>query len=240
MSASSSFRIFLLTALSIACAAAADLPQPPVVDPGGPGKAPSDAIVLFGGANLSEWTQQDGSPAKWNVESGAMVCNTGSGNIVTKRKFGSAQIHVEFATPLQADAKGQARGNSGVYIQGRYELQVLDSYNNPTYADGSAGAIYKQSAPAVNASRPPEQWQSYDIIFHAPECAAGAVKAPGTVTVLHNGVLVQDHFQMQGPTPGGLPGGVCDPGPIMLQDHIHPDVKKTAMRFRNIWVRELH
>ena len=164
---------------------------------------------------------------------------TGSGNIHTKRKFGSAQIHIEFATPLQAGAQGQARGNSGVYIQGRYELQVLDSHQNPTYADGSAGAIYQQSPPAVNASRPPRQWQSYDIIFHAPKCYGDSVIEPGTVTVLHNGVLIQDHFELQGPTPGGLGGDLCEPGPILLQDHIHEDVKETPLRFRNIWVREL-
>jgi hypothetical protein len=218
---------------------AAEVPQPPVVSPGVPGAAPSDAIVLFDGKDLSAWLGKDGGPAQWAVENGEMLCKTGTGNIQTKQKFGSAQMHIEFATPNQADAKGQAKGNSGVYVQGRYEIQVLDSYDNPTYADGSAGAVYGQSAPAVNAGRPPEQWQSYDIIFHAPKCYGNQVIAPGTMTILHNGVLIQDHFPMTGPTPGGLGGELCEPGPLMLQDHIHPDVAVTAMRFRNLWLRPL-
>ena len=218
---------------------AAEAPQPPAVNPGGPGKAPSDAIVLFDGKDLSAWLAKDGGPAKWAVENGEMVCKTGTGNIQTKQKFGSAQLHIEFATPNQAEANGQAKGNSGVYLQGRYEIQVLDSYDNPTYADGSAGAVYQQSAPAVNASRPPEQWQTYDIIFHAPKCYGKQVIAPGTVTILHNGVLIQDHFEMTGPTPGGLGGELCEPGPLMLQDHIHKEVAETALRFRNLWLRPL-
>ncbi len=221
------------------CAYAAEAPQPVAVDPGGPGKAPSDAVVLFDGSDLSEWTHRDGKAATWAVENGAIVCNTGTGNIHTKRKFSSAQIHIEFSTPNQRNAKGQARGNSGVYIQGRYEIQVLDSYRNPTYADGSAGSIYGQSPPAVNAGRPPEQWQTYDIIFHAPKCYGGHFLEPGRVTILHNGVLIQDDFELKGPTPGGLGGHVCEPGPLLLQDHIHPDVEETALRFRNIWVRQL-
>ncbi|MBI1356359.1 MAG: DUF1080 domain-containing protein [Acidobacteria bacterium] len=220
---------------------AAELPQPVAVDPGGPGKPPSDAVVLFNGKDLSGWQQADGAPAKWTVKNGEMVCNTESGNILTKETFGSAQIHVEFATPDQREATGQARGNSGVYVQGRYEVQVLDSYNNPTYADGSASAIYKQSAPLVNASRPPEQWQTYDIIYRAPKCYGGHIIGPGSMTILHNGVLVQDHFELQGPTPGGLkePFDPCKPGPILLQAHVHPQVAETAMRFRNLWVRKL-
>ena len=218
---------------------AADLPQPRVVDPGGPGQAPSDALVLFDGRDLSAWVHTDGTPAKWAVEDGNIVCKTGSGNILTERTFGSMQMHIEFSTPSQPDAEGQGKGNSGVYIQGRYELQVLDSFNNPTYPDGAAGAIYKQSAPAVNVSRPPGQWQSYDIVFHAAECASGEVTKPGMITVLHNGVLIQDNFELRGPTPGGLGGDVCEAGPILLQDHIHRDVKETALRFRNIWVRPM-
>ena len=221
----------------------ADGPQPPAVDPGGPGQAlsgaPSDAIVLFDGGDLSEWIHADGKPATWAVEDGDIVCKTGTGNIHTKRKFSSAQIHIEFATPHQPEAKSQARGNSGVYIQGRYEIQVLDSYRNPTYAKGSASAVYAQSAPLVNASRPPETWQSYDMIFHAPKCYGSHVVKPGTITILHNGVVVQDHFELEGPTAGGLGGDVCEPGPILLQDHVHHDVKRTALRFRNIWVRPL-
>ena len=228
----------LILALTLPVAAA-ELPQPVKVDPGGHGKAPADAVVLFGGDDLRHWVHKDGSGAKWAVENGEIVCKTGSGNIHTKRKFSDFQLHLEFSTPDQKKVSGQARGNSGVYLQGRYEVQVLDSYNNPTYADGSAGAVYQQSAPAVNASRPPEQWQSYDIIFHAPECYGGHFVKPGTVTVLHNGVVIQDHFELEGPTPGGLGGEVCDPGPIMLQDHMHRDVEETALRFRNIWLRPL-
>ena len=216
-----------------------DPTQPPVVDPGPPGTAPSDAIVLFNGRDLSQWVHADGKPATWAVENGAIVCKTGTGDIHTKQKFSSAQIHIEFATPHQAEAKGQARGNSGVYVQGRYEIQVLDSYQNPTYPEGSAGAVYAQSAPVVNASRPPKEWQTYDIIFHAPQCYGGHAVKAGTITILHNGVLIQDHFELEGPTAGGLGGDVCEPGPILLQDHIHDDVKETALRFRNIWVRPL-
>ncbi len=234
-------RILALAAVFTVAMTAAEPPQPTAVNPGGPGEAPSDAVVLFDGRNLDGWRQVEGSAAKWAVENGEIVCKTGSGNMLTEETFGSAQIHIEFATPDQAEATGQARGNSGVYVQGRYEVQVLDSYNNPTYPNGSAAAIYLQSAPLVNASRPPEQWQSYDIIFHAPKCFGGQVIAPATMTILHNGVLVQDHFELSGPTPGGLKGPVdlCAPGPILLQDHIHRDVAETALRFRNIWVRKL-
>jgi hypothetical protein len=169
-----------------------------------------------------------------------MTSKSGTGDIFTKRKIGSAQIHVEFATPLMPDAKSQARGNSGVYLQGRYEVQVLDSFQNPTYANGSCGALYGQYAPLVNACRPPEQWQSYDIIFHAPACSAdGTVTAPGTLTLLHNGVLVQDHVIIKDVTGGAQKSSVCEPGPLRLQDHYHPDVKETFMRFRNIWYRPL-
>lgn len=234
-------RILAAIVLFPALLLAADEPQPKAVNPGGPGQAPSDAVILFDGQNLDAWQQADGSPAKWAVENGEIVCKTGAGNMRTRESFGSAQLHIEFATPDQRDATGQARGNSGVYVQGRYEVQVLDSYNNPTYPKGSAAAIYQQSAPAVNASRPPEQWQTYDIIFHAPKCFGGQVLSPATMTILHNGVVVQDHFELSGPTPGGLkePYDPCAPGPIMLQDHIHPDVSETALRFRNLWLRKL-
>jgi hypothetical protein len=215
-------------------------PQPRVVDPGKPGQPPSDAIVLFDGKDVSEWTYQDGRPAAWPVSDGVLTCKSGTGDIVTKRKFGSAQIHVEFATPLMPEAKSQARGNSGVYLQGRYEIQVLDSYHNPTYANGSCGSLYGQYAPLVNVCRPPEQWQTYDIIFHAPACdAGGKVTTPGTLTLLQNGVLVQDHVQINGITGGAEQVSVCQPGPLRLQDHYHPDVKETFMRFRNIWLRPL-
>lgn len=197
-------------------------------------------MVLFDGKDLSGWQHINGRPAQWPVENGVMVCKTGTGDIYSKRKFGAAQIHVEFSVPSMPNQHDQARGNSGVYIQGRYEVQILDSYNNPTYANGSCGALYGQYAPLVNACRPPEQWQTYDIVFHPPKCGAdGAVSQPGTLTVLHNGVLVQDHVTIKGITVGGDTTNVCEPGPLRLQDHHHPDAKETFMRFRNIWYRPL-
>ena len=231
----------LLCIIVFACVCGAQQePQPRVVDPGKRGAPPSDAIVLFDGKDMNEWTSEDGRPAAWPVSDGVMTCKSGTGDIYTKRKFGSAQIHVEFATPSMPNATSQARGNSGVYLQGRYEVQVLDSFDNPTYPNGSCGALYGKSAPLVNACRPPEQWQTYDIIFHAPACAAdGTVTAPGTLTLLHNGVLVQDHVPINGVSGGAQKGSICEPGPLRLQDHFHPDVKETFMRFRNIWYRPL-
>jgi hypothetical protein len=231
--------------LSALCVAAAvccgqESPQPRYVDPGKPGEAPSDAVVLFSGKDLSEWVHEDGKPAQWPLENGVVTCKSGSGDIFSKHKFGSAQIHVEFATPYMPQESGQARGNSGVYIQGRYEVQILDSYKNPTYANGSCGALYGQYAPLVNACRPPEQWQTYDIVFHAPKCGSdGKVSERGTLTVLQNGVLVQDHVTIQGVTDGSVHNDLCEPGPLRLQDHDDPKVKGTPVRFRNIWYRPL-
>jgi hypothetical protein len=214
-------------------------PQPREVDPGDAMHAPSDAVVLFGGADASEWVHHDGRPAEWPVVKGILVCKSGSGDIFSKRKMGSAQIHVEFATPYMPQAHDQARGNSGVYLQGRYEIQILDSYKNPTYPNGSCAALYGQAIPLVNATRPPEKWQSYDIIFHAPKCKEGQVVTAGTLTILHNGVLVQDHVTIQRATSGAATKDVCEEGPLELQDHFHPDVKETFLRFRNIWYRPL-
>lgn len=216
--------------------------QPRTVTPGAaPGQPPSDAVVLFDGKDTSRWVYRDGRPAQWPVMNGALVSKSGTGNIYSKMKFGSAQIHVEFATPLMPDAHGQARANSGVYLQGRYEIQILDSYNNPTYSNGSAGALYGQSAPLVNVSLPPKEWQTYDIIFHAPQCGADRkVAKPGTVTVLYNGVLAQDGAIIQGRTTSSDDTDVCEDGPLMLQDHYHPAVKETFMQFRNIWIRALN
>ena len=226
--------------LLVSVVALAEEPQPRVVVPGGEGKAPSDAVVLFDGTSAEEWVHKDGRAAEWMVQDGVLVCKSGTGDILTKKTFGSAQIHVEFSTPLMAEAKSQARGNSGVYIQGRYEVQVLDSFENPTYANGSAAAVYGQHAPLVNASRPPEQWQKYDMVFHAAECnGEGAVTKPATLTLLHNGVLVQDHVRITKNTPGSEVKTACDAGPILLQDHFHPEVKDTLLRFRNIWLRPL-
>ena len=154
-------------------------PQPRAVDPGPP---PADAVVLFDGKDLSQWQKPDGSPTGCVVDSGEMLCASGADHAVSRPQFQDAQIHLEFKIPTMPDQQGQARGNSGVYLQGRYEIQVLDSYNNPTYPTGSCGALYGQAAPLVNASSPPEQWQSYDIIFHAPRCGEGEVKRKATVT----------------------------------------------------------
>lgn len=207
--------------------------EPRIINAGPP---PSDAIVLFDGKDLSRWQGDNGSPAKWKLEDGAMVVNK-TGSIHTKRGFGSCQLHIEWATPAKVEGNDQGRGNSGVFLMERYELQVLDSYENKTYYHGQAGAIYKQSAPLVNASRKPGEWQTYDVIFHAPRRdAAGKVVKPATFTVLHNGVLVQDHFEILGTTYNDQDPHYdqhADKLPISLQDHGNP------VRYRNIWLREL-
>ena len=210
-------------------------PQPREVTPGSSGSAPTDAVVLFDGKDVSKWVKNDGSPTGCTAEGGTMNCTTGAGDAWTAEKFGSAQIHLEFYIPAMPDQKGQMRGNSGVYLQGRYEVQVLDSYKNPTYANGSLGALYGQYAPLVNAARPPEQWQTYDLIFHAAKCdAAGAIAEKGTLTVLLNGVLVQDHVTIKEHK------DACQPGALMLQDHSgFPGAPHTVMKFRNIWLRRL-
>ncbi len=216
-------------------------PQPREVDAGGPGKAPSDAVVLFGGNDLSHFQKKNGAPAGCQVENSGIACKTGSGDLYSKEKFGPAQIHLEFQIPNMPDQKGQLRGNSGVYLQGLYEVQVLDSYHNPTYPNGSAGALYEQYAPLVNVSRPPGEWQTYDMVFHPPQCdASGNIQKKGTLTLLQNGVLVQDHVEIQHPTGGNDGGNPCNPGPLRLQDHSgFPGAPVTTMRFRNIWFRHL-
>ncbi|MEW5974280.1 MAG: family 16 glycoside hydrolase [Acidobacteriota bacterium] len=215
-------------------------PRPPIVKPGdqkSPIAPASDAIVLFDGKDLSQWRAEDGSPSKWVVKDGYMESVKGSGYIFSRRTFGDIQLHVEWAAPLPASGSGQGRGNSGVYLMGLYEIQVLDSYNNDTYPDGQAAAVYGQYPPLVNASRPPGEWQSYDIVFRRPRFSSdGDVVAPARVTMLHNGVLVQDSVSLWGPTNWlqHLPYRPHpDRLPISLQDHGNP------VRFRNIWVREL-
>ena len=218
-------------------------PQPPVVDPGPgmerPAPPPADAIVLFDGKDLAQWrSAKDGSPAKWKVGNGAMEVVAGTGDIRTERAFGDCQLHVEWATPTpRPGEEGQHRGNSGVFLMGLYEVQVLDSYGNRTYPDGQACALYGAYPPLVNASRPPGQWQTYDIVFHGPRFdGAGKLLRPARTTVLHNGILVQDDREQPGPTAHGKrPPYAAHPDklPLGLQDHDHP------VRYRNIWIREL-
>ena len=211
-------------------------PVPAAVDPSRHGQAPSDAIVLFDGKDLSEWRGRDGEPG-WKVADGAMTVVPGAGNLTTKRGFGDVQLHVEWRTPAEIVSESQGRGNSGVFLMGLYEVQVLDSWRNPTYVNGQAASVYKQHVPLVNASRGPGEWQTYDIIFTAPRFDAdGDLESPATVTVLHNGVLVQNHVTLEGPTVfRGAPRyeAHADRLPLMLQDH------RNHVSYRNIWVREL-
>ncbi len=219
-----------------------DRPKPPVVMPAPeqpPLPPPADAIVLFDGKSLADWQSADsaGKPAKWLVKDGYMEVMKGTGNIMTRRGFGSVQLHIEWRAPLPAEGDGQDRGNSGVFLMSHYEIQVLDSYQNETYADGQAGAIYGQTPPLVNASRPPGAWQTYDIVFHRPVFGPdSSVVQPARVTVFHNGILVHDNDTITGWTVHNAVARYrphADRLPLMLQDHGHP------VRYRNIWVREL-
>jgi Domain of Unknown Function (DUF1080) len=215
-------------------------PQPPIVTPGAsvaaPAPPPSDATVLVGaGDDLSAWQMTDGAAASWPMKNG--VLETGKGMVRTRATFTDFQLHVEFATPGVVKGDGQGRGNSGVFLLGRFEIQVLDSYRNPTYPDGQAAAMYGQHPPLVNASRPPGEWQTYDIVFTAPRFTqAGALDRPAIATVLHNGVVVHHATSFWGPTAHRK----IDPyapdsasGPIALQDHGNP------IHYRNVWIRPL-
>lgn len=202
-----------------------------------PGRAPSDAIVLFDGKDLSRWESEQGGPVPWTVADGALTVVPGSKGIRTRQRFCDVQLHVEWRTPTAtAGFDGQYRGNSGIFLQEVYELQVLDSYNNPTYANGQAGSMYKQAIPLVNASRAPGEWQAYDIIWKAPRFSAGGgLTSPARITVLHNGVLVQDDTVLAGKTeyigaPSYAPHACA---PLYLQEH------DSKVSYRNIWVREL-
>jgi hypothetical protein len=203
----------------------------------GPAPPPADALVLFDGRDLSKWRSGDGSPAKWKVTAGYAEVAPGSGMIQTADGFGDVQLHIEWAAPNPPRGSDQDRGNSGVFLMGRYEVQVLDSWQNVTYPDGQAAAVYGQYPPLVNASRKPGEWQSYDIVFRRPRFGAdGTVKSPAFITVLHNGILVQDHVELTGPTGHQRrPPYETHPDrlPIGLQDHEHP------VRYRNIWLRHL-
>jgi len=211
-----------------------------------PGQPPSDAIILFDGTSLDKWESTKGEPTKWRLADGALESVKGAGYIRTKESFGDCQLHIEWAAPVKVEGQGQGRGNSGVFLMGSYEIQVLDSYEtevlpdgsnkNPNYADGQAGSIYAENPPLVNACRKPGEWQTYDIVFHQPIWEGETLKRPGSITLFHNGVLVQDHWEMEGmtthcrrrplaPHPTKLP--------LQLQDHGNP------VRFRNIWLREI-
>jgi hypothetical protein len=219
-------------------------PQPKVVTPGTfsteeqPGKPPSDAIVLFDGTDISKWeADKNGSQAtQWIVKDGAMECTPGSGYVRTKDKFGDCQLHVEWAAPKKVEGSDQGRGNSGIFLMGMVEVQVLDNYNNPTYPDGFAASVYSVNPPMVDPLRAPGEWQVVDIVFRRPVYKDGKPLDPGHVTVFLNGVLVQDHTEIEGGT-GHMgrarPGPFPEKGPLKLQDHGNP------VRYRNIWYREL-
>ncbi len=213
-------------------------PVPEKIDPGSNyGDPPSDAIVLFDGSDLSKWEHLDGSAPQWTLENGVMTVKPGTGNLQTNQDFGSVQLHIEWRAPEPEGGKGQDRGNSGVFFHKRYEVQVLDVYDNKTYSNGMAGSIYKQHIPDVNAAKAPGKWQTYDIVFEAPEFNGdGSVQKPAYLTVFWNGIVVQNKVELEGPTEYiGLPEYESYEGgaPLMLQDHSH------TVSFRNIWLREL-
>ncbi|MEO6569065.1 MAG: family 16 glycoside hydrolase [Opitutaceae bacterium] len=223
-------------------------PAPAIVTPGATfshlAPPPSDAVVLFDGKNVSRWSDRDGGDAKWKLNDGALESVRGTGMIRTRDKFTDFQLHLEFATPATVEGNSQGRGNSGVMINGMYEVQILDSYENPTYPDGQAAALYGQYPPLVNASKPPGQWQTYEIVFESPRWnPAGELVKKAAVTVIHNGVVVQHRREYFGRTDGiggtahKTLGTYGQPHPpavfIELQDHNNP------VRFRNIWIREL-
>lgn len=215
-------------------------PQPVVVTPGSfstqekPGAAPSDAVVLFDGTNLDKWTAGGGKPAAWKIADG--VATVARGQITTKEEFGDFQLHVEWSAPNPPKGNSQERGNSGIFLHGKYEIQVLDCYNNPSYPDGMTGSVYGQYPPLVNACMKPGEWQVYDIIFTGPRFKEGKVETPAYVTVILNGIVTQVHTEIQGPTQHQNTTHYTPysgKGPISLQDHGNP------VRYRNIWIREL-
>ena len=210
-----------------------------------PGQPPSDAIILFDGTSLDKWESTKGEPTKWRLADGALESVKGAGYIRTKESFGDCQLHIEWAAPVKVEGHGQGRGTSGVFLMGSYEIQVLDSYEtevlpdgsnkNPNYADGQAGSIYAENPPLVNACRKPGEWQTYDIVFHQPIWEGETLKRPGSITLFHNGVLVQDDTVLAGRTeyigaPSYSPHGCA---PLYLQEHA------SKVSYRNIWVREL-
>lgn len=222
-------------------------PVPPVVTPGATfGDAPSDAIILFDGKNLNQWINtKDSSAAKWKLEDGAMTVDKSVGDIQTRSTFTDYQLHIEYRIPSNITGAGQARGNSGIFLAalpwgaGGYELQVLDNYKNTTYVNGQVGSIYKQAVPLANACRKPGEWQTYDVIWTAPKWNDnGTLKSLARVTVIHNGVLVQNNVTLLGDTPYiGMPSyRKHGPAPIKLQSH---GDKSEPISYRNIWLRQL-
>ena len=223
-------------------------PVPPLVTPGAhAGAPPSDAVILFDGRNLDQWVlTKDRSPATWKISDGVMTVNKSAGNIETKKEFGNYQLHLEWRVPKDITGEGQARGNSGVFVastgngDGGYEIQILDSWKNATYVNGQAASIYKQAPPLVNAMTKPGTWQTYDVVWTEPTFSAdGTLKTPAYLTVFHNGVLVQNHFQLTGETRYiGQPAyNAYQRAPIKLQAHGDPSA---PISFHNIWVRELN
>jgi hypothetical protein len=226
-----------------------DRPRPPVVAPAATfsqlAPAPADAIVLFDGKDLARWSDARGNAPRWRVAEGYFESTRGSGSVRTRDKFADFQLHIEFATPANVTGSSQGRGNSGVIINGMYEVQILDSYDNPSYADGQAAALYGQQPPLVNASRPPGEWQTYDLVFESPRWDdKGVLVKKAAATVIHNGLVVQHRVEFFGATDGvgGVPhkalGAYRQPHPpevfIELQDHGNP------VRFRNVWLRPLN
>ncbi|HSU27791.1 MAG TPA: DUF1080 domain-containing protein [Chitinophagaceae bacterium] len=213
-------------------------PVPPVIIPGNNSSdPPSDAIIILSKKKHGDWVNADGQPSKWKTEKGVMTVVPGTGDIKTVQKFGSCQLHIEWRVPRDVEGEGQNRGNSGVYLMDRYEVQVLDNYKNVTYSNGMAGSIYKQHIPLVNVCRPPGEWQSYDIIFTAPVFSSDTtVQAPAKFTVFQNGVLIQNDVVLKGLTvDAGQPHyrRHADKEPLKLQDH------EFRISYRNIWIREL-
>jgi hypothetical protein len=213
------------------------IPEPKVVVPGTSSTAPSDAYILFDGKNADAWQHGDGKPAQWKIEDGVITVVKGAGDIVSKQSFGDCQLHIEWRSPMEStDLKGQQKGNSGVFFQNRYEVQILNSYQNRTYSNGQAASIYKQNPPLANACRPMGEWNSYDIIFTAPRWRAnGSRETAGYFTVIHNGVVVQNHTEIQGTTEyiGAPINKAHGEAPFKLQDH------GNLVSYRNIWVRPL-
>jgi Domain of Unknown Function (DUF1080) len=221
-------------------------PQPPIVEPkpydAAAAKAPADAIVLFDGTegSLKNWTSGGGQPTKWKLIDGALESVRGGGYAQSKDEFGSCKLHIEFATPAKPEGDGQSRGNSGVFLMGEYEVQVLDSFGNTTYPDGQCGALYGRSKPLVNASRKPGEWQTYDITFLRPIFdAAGIVTRKAKFHIVHNGWVIQDNVELSGGTGWRGPHSISeykkhgDTGPLKMQDHGNP------VRFRNVWLQKI-